>query len=118
MTDATKLTPEEIQEYREQFRDYPEALAALTAIEECEGNLQYAVTLIKMRETGTEPDRQLDLDELSKRCRSLVCANLTKNLLDIVSIVTSVLGTIGVALAVLLYILKEYGLEKFCQQTE
>ena len=26
MLDATKLTPDEIQQYRKQFKDYPEAL--------------------------------------------------------------------------------------------
>ncbi|HBE19423.1 MAG TPA: hypothetical protein DEG17_13795 [Cyanobacteria bacterium UBA11149] len=35
-TDPTKVTPEEIAQYREQFADYPEALAALDEVEACD----------------------------------------------------------------------------------
>ncbi|NJN13231.1 MAG: hypothetical protein HC815_37075 [Richelia sp. RM1_1_1] len=40
------VTPEEITEFRSQFVDNPEALAALDAIAECEGYVEDAVPLI------------------------------------------------------------------------
>ena len=33
MTDSTQLTAEEIQQYREQFKDYPDVLKALDLID-------------------------------------------------------------------------------------
>ncbi len=62
MDNTTQLTLEEIQHYRQQFKDYPEALDALNLIAECDGNLDDALILIYMEETGAEPDRGLDLD--------------------------------------------------------
>ncbi len=121
MTETIQLTSEQIAEYRVELADNTDALAALDVIEECEGNLQDAIILIKMRETGTEPDRNLDLDELAAQCRPLICSNLTKTFLDILTILTGLLGTIGVALALLIYILNKYreeGLKDFCQEAD
>jgi hypothetical protein len=115
MDNTTQLTLEEIQHYRQQFKDYPEALDALNLIAECDGNLDDALILIYMEETGAEPDRGLDLDQLAERCRPVVCADLARTILDILNILTGLFGTIGVALAVLLYILNKYGLEDYCQ---
>jgi hypothetical protein len=89
------------------------AIADLIA--ECDGNLDDALILIYMEETGAEPDRGLDLDQLAERCRPVVCADLARTILDILNILTGLFGTIGVALAVLLYILNKYGLEDYCQ---
>ncbi len=49
MTDATQLTPEEIQQYREQLKDYPAALEVLDLIEESDRDLEYAVSRLAMR---------------------------------------------------------------------
>jgi hypothetical protein len=55
MADTTQLTPDEIQQYREKFKNDPKVLDTLDIIqEECDGNLQDAIILISMRETGTE----------------------------------------------------------------
>ena len=48
MTSATQLTSEEVKQYREQFKDYPEALEALDLIDECDGNLDDALILISI----------------------------------------------------------------------
>lgn len=49
MTSAlTKVTPDEIARYREELAFYPEALDALTLIEENEGNLEQAASLLAM----------------------------------------------------------------------
>ena len=118
MTDAKQLTAEEIQQYREQFKDYPDALKALDLIDECDGNLDDALILISMEETGEEPDRGLSLDQLAERCRPLVCADLARTILEILNILTGLFGTVGVAVAVLLFILNKYGLENYCENSE
>jgi hypothetical protein len=47
------------------------AIAALDAIDECDGYLKYAIPLLLMRETGTEPDRSIG--DLLKKCRQFIC---------------------------------------------
>ncbi|MCU0519062.1 MAG: hypothetical protein MUC60_19795 [Oscillatoria sp. Prado101] len=47
-TDPTKVTPEEIAQYRQQLADYPEALDALDLIEENEGDLKQAARLLEL----------------------------------------------------------------------
>lgn len=118
MENKINLTPSEIEQYREQLKDNPQALNALNIIEECDGDLQDALTLISMEETGTEPDRGLDLDKLAQKCRPVVCADLTRTSLEIVNILTGLFGTVGIAVAVLLYILNKYGLENYCENAD
>ncbi len=118
MTDATQLTSEEIKEYREQFKDYPDALDTLNIIDECDGNLDDALILISMEETGTEPDKGLNLDKLAQKCRPVVCADLSRTILEIFNILTGLFGTVGIAVAVLLYILNKYGLDNYCENAE
>jgi putative aminopeptidase FrvX len=48
------VTPEEITQFRSQFTDNPEALAALDAIAECQGNLEAAAQLIAVETTDEE----------------------------------------------------------------
>ena len=51
MDNTTQLTLEEIQHYRQQFKDYPEALDALDLIAETDGDLIKSAGLLAM-ETG------------------------------------------------------------------
>jgi hypothetical protein len=53
MSDATRLTPEEIQSYQELFKDYPEALDALDLINESDGDLIESANLLAA-EAGIE----------------------------------------------------------------
>ena len=69
--ESTKVTPEEIAQFRAELVDNLSAIAALDAIEECEGYLEDAVPLLLMRETGTEPDRSIG--DLLKKCRQFIC---------------------------------------------
>ena len=118
MTDSTQLTAEEIKQYREQFKDYPDALNALDIIDECDGDLEDALILISMEETGIEPNKGLRLDQLAARCRPIICADLSRTILEIFNILTGLFGTVGVAVAVLVYILNKYGLENYCENAE
>ena len=75
----TTVTPEEIEQFREQLRDYPDAIAALDVIHKCDGYVEDAVTLLMMRETGKEPDR--GVGEWLQKCRTAICQEDVKEAL-------------------------------------
>lgn len=89
MTDATKLTPEEIQQYRDQFKDYPETLEAFNAIDNAKGNLDRAAKILAL-ETGfeqatlspTEPESAY-LNKLLERLRKAICSQYTDDALEL-----------------------------------
>ena len=123
MTDATQLTAEEIQQYREQLRDNPQAIAQLDIIEKCGGNLEQA-TRILARRAGTEEVRAgMTWKTALKQARGVVCNDDFKGGLapDLISGVVAALITAGdpllvaVAIPCASYIVKT-SLVKFCKQ--
>lgn len=115
-----KLTPEEIENFRSQLADYPEALAALDEIEEDEGDLEYATEIIAL-EAGVEKSKKKSwLEDLSKRSRNVICQDEFKDDL-LAGVVTALIaslavsGNLPVALAtpVAIYIVK-IGVKNFC----
>ena len=114
-TAPTKLTAEEIVRYREKFEGNSEALKALDVIQECEGYLEDAHTLLLMRETGIAPDRAINLSQLAEQCRSAICKDGREDLLEMFNVVASFLPPpSSQALTVILYVVK-IGTKKFCQ---
>ncbi len=72
-TEPTKISDQEIAQYRQQFADYPEALDALDLIAESDGDLQESASLLAL-ETGVSITRNRNiLDELAQKCRQIVC---------------------------------------------
>ena len=73
-TEPTKISDQEIAQYRQQFADYPEALDALDLIAESNGDLQESANLLAL-ETGVSVTRKEPniLDELAQKCRQIVC---------------------------------------------
>jgi DNA-binding FadR family transcriptional regulator len=70
------VTPEEISQFRGQLADSPEALAALDAIEECEGNLEAAAQLIAVETTDAEVSLRADsnfLEKLAEKLSNIIC---------------------------------------------
>lgn len=80
-TTAT-VTAEEIARFREQLKHDPEALAALDTIEECEGNLEQAARSIATAAGNTDVESDL-LEELSSRCRTVICQEDMKEQLPV-----------------------------------
>ncbi len=78
--ESTKVTPEEIAQFRAELVDNLSAIAAFDASEECEGYLKYAIPLLLMRETGTEPDRSIG--DLLKKCRQFICQEEVREALE------------------------------------
>jgi len=78
----TQVTAEEITQFRSELVDYPDALAALREIEECEGNLEDAAMVLAIR-VGQQPDiANADwLDSLAKKCRAVICQEEYRNAL-------------------------------------
>ena len=72
-TEPTKISDQEIAQYRQQFADYPEALDALDLIAESDGDLQESASLLAL-ETGVSITRNRNiLDELAQKCRQIIC---------------------------------------------
>lgn len=125
MADVVKLTSEDIQQYREQFKDYPESLDALDLIEESEGDLIEPTQLLAM-EAGIEisvraGEEENILDRLAKKCHSIVCDDdfintLLSGLLTAAVATLAVSGQIpqAVATPVVIYLAKK-GVKQWCQ---
>ncbi|MDY7014516.1 MAG: hypothetical protein SVX43_13120 [Cyanobacteriota bacterium] len=120
-----KVTPEEIEQFREQFANYPPALKALNEIEDCEGDLADAALSLAIR-VGQEPQQDSTewLISLAKRCRAAICQdilrdNLREGSLDKAAIALANLDLIPAILAipVLIYVLQQ-GLDNFCRPLE
>jgi hypothetical protein len=127
----TTVTPEEIEQFREQLRDYPEALTALDVIEEYDGNLPSAAKAIAIRNDieGVADYGLFDwFDERLQECRNFICQqkyrSLTKNYLSALfpPLADLLAGSLGcppgvagiIATPFAVYINKE-GLDKFCE---
>lgn len=78
---AIEITSIEIAKYRSELSSNSEALTALDAIEDCEGNLEDAAIALAIH-AGQEPDTSEGwLDSLAKRCRPIICQEQFKDAL-------------------------------------
>lgn len=70
----TIVTSQEIAQFRSQLANYPEAMIALDAIEDCEGDLEDAAIALAIR-AGQQPQRDNAewLDALARKCRAVIC---------------------------------------------
>lgn len=67
------ITSQEIAQFRSELADLPEALRALDAIEDCEGDVEDAAISLALH-IGQEPNTSENwLEGLAKRCRVAVC---------------------------------------------
>ncbi len=121
-TDPTKVTSDEIAQYREQFADNPEALDALDLIAENDGDLKQAASLLAL-ESGEMISKSVPniLDELARKCRNIVCDEvfideLMTGLLTAGVASLTATGQIPAALAtpVVIYLTKT-GVKKWCE---
>ena len=118
------VTSEEIEQFREQLRDYPDAIAALDVIEQRNGNIETAANILAIR-AGYEPSRKSNLlEEWSEKCRKVICQEEFREDLAagvIVAVVEplAISAAIppGLATAIAIYAFKT-GVKKFCQPTD
>lgn len=118
----TQVTQEDITRFQEQLGDYPDAIAALREIEECEGNLEDAAVVLAIR-VGQQPDiANADwLDSLAKKCRAAICAEefrsslLANNFAPVVGhLAATKLCPALLVTPVLMYVIQQ-GIDSFCE---
>ncbi|MBW4686885.1 MAG: hypothetical protein KME40_17700 [Komarekiella atlantica HA4396-MV6] len=118
----TKVTSQEIAQFRSQLADDLVALEALDLIEDCDGDLEDAAMTLAIR-AGQQPERANSewLDALARKWRAVICEQeYREELLN-----SSLLGMMGhlkimptfpkiLATPVLIYVLKQ-GVSNFCE---
>ena len=118
------ITSQQIAQFRSQLAEYPEALKALDAIEDCEGNIEDAAITLAIQ-AGQEPNiSEHWLDGLAKRSRVAICKSEVKEELtngqlnaafrDLVA--AKICPDILVA-SVIIYVFKT-GVNEFCEPLE
>lgn len=70
----TIVSSQEIAQFRSQLSTNPQAMIALDAIEDCEGDLEDAAIALAIR-AGQQPQRENSewLDALARKCRAAIC---------------------------------------------
>jgi hypothetical protein len=122
----TTVTLEEIEQFREQLRDYPEAIAKLDVIEACEGDLERAARVLARR-AGAEDDRFVSnrLEQGIKQCRDAICEKEFKDdlLPELLEAVKESLAAnsqpflVALETPIALYIAK-VGMKNFCKSPD
>lgn len=118
----TQVTPEDIAKFQAELVDYPDAIAALKEIEDCEGNLEDAAVVLAIR-VGQQPDiaNSVWLDSLAKKCRAVICQEEFRN--DLVNgnfsgmmghLAATKLCPALLVTPVLMYVFQQ-GVNKFCE---
>lgn len=118
---AIILTSEEIEFYRTELADYPEALTALDVLADCEGDLEDAAITLAIQ-SGQEPDISEEwIDGLAKRWRHIIChADIRDGLEDGLSgdvlalLKANTQLPVRLATAVAIYVIQT-GVDTFCK---
>ncbi|MBE9010437.1 hypothetical protein IQ250_09490 [Pseudanabaenaceae cyanobacterium LEGE 13415] len=115
------VSPEDLELFREQLADHPNALAALDVIEDCDGDLEDAAISLAIRSGQLPEENEGWIVGLAKRWRHILCeAQLKEGLEDglsgelIDAIVAQTELPMRLAVPVAIYVIKA-GVEPFCQ---
>lgn len=118
----TTVTTQDIAQFRTELSDNPEAMKALDAIEDCEGDLEDAAIALAIR-VGQQPERDNAewLNALARKCRAVICQQEFRN--DLLNgsyapmvkylAKTPLLPAI-LATPVLMYVISQ-GINRFCE---
>ncbi|MBN4002329.1 hypothetical protein [Nostoc sp. LPT] len=118
----TKVTSQEIAQFRSQLADDPSDMEALDLIEDCDGDLEDAAMTLAIR-AGQQPERANSewLDALARKWRVVICEQEYREDLLNTSLVKMMehLKTTPtfpkiLATPVLIYVLKQ-GVNNFCE---
>lgn len=121
---SIQVTPQELEQWRSIFAEYPDAIAALVEIEDCDGDLEDAAIALGIQ-VGQEPDMiEGWLDGLAKRWRHVICqADLKPGFeteLSAETVTTLAAKTtlpLKLAVPIAIYVLKT-GAAPFCESYE
>lgn len=118
----TKVTSQEIAQFRSQLADDPSDMEALDLIEDCDGDLEDAAMTLAIR-AGQQPERANSewLDALARKWRVVICEqeyreDLLNTSLQKMMEYLKTMPTFPKILAtpVLIYVLKQ-GVNNFCE---
>ncbi|MGL4618478.1 hypothetical protein [Chroococcidiopsis sp.] len=118
----TQVTLEEVTKLQTELTNYPNALAALQEIEECEGDLEDAAMVLAIR-AGQQPDiaNAEWLSSLAKKCRAFICRQELRSALAnesfapvVEQLTAAKICPTLLVMPVLLYVVKQ-GVDEFCQ---
>lgn len=118
----TIVNAQEIAQFRSELSSNPDAMKALDAIEDCEGNLEDAAIALAIR-AGQQPQRDNAewLDALARKCRAVICQKefredlLKGRFSPIIRYLTETPLIPGIlATPVLMYVIQQ-GINEFCQ---
>lgn len=118
----TKITSQEIAQFRSQLADDPQAMEVLDLIEDCEGDLEDAAMTLAIH-AGQEPGRTNSewLDALARKWRAVLCEPkyrqdlVNGSIIEMMSLLRSIPEFPKIlATPVLIYILKQ-GVNNFCE---
>jgi hypothetical protein len=123
----TIVTESEIERYRLQLAEYPDALKALDVLEDCEGDLEYAAETIaivsgelKNDLAEKDPNEPSWLDKQFERLRPHICTQAFKDVLSqgfaaaLGSLITAAIYP-AVPLTLILIYISTRGLDELCK---
>lgn len=123
----TTVTQAEIEQYRSQLQEYPDALKALDVLEECEGDLEIAAETIAI-ETGEladdlsnqDPNEPSWLEKQADKLRPHICTPAFKEVFSQGSAVAlgwliAVAAYLAVPPTLVLIYISRKGLDEFCK---
>lgn len=125
----TTITQSEIEQYRSQLQEYPNALKALDVLQECEGDLEYAAETLAIKsgelendlgQTDKDPNEPSWLEKSAAKLRPHICTPAFKDVLSqgfavaLGSLITAGVY-LGVPLTLVLIYISTKNLDKFCQ---
>ncbi|GAP98628.1 hypothetical protein [Leptolyngbya sp. NIES-2104] len=115
------VSPEDLELFREQLGDHPNALSALDVIEDCDGDLEDAAISLAIRSGQLPEENEGWIVGLAKRWRHILCeAEIKEDLEDGLSgklmdaIVAKTDLPMRLAVPVAIYVIQT-GVEPFCQ---
>lgn len=118
----TIVTSQEIAQFRSELANNPQAMKALDAIEDCEGDLEDAAITLAIR-AGQQPQRDNAewLDALARKCRAVICQHefredlLNSSFAGVIEYLAQTPLLPGIlATPVLMYIVRQ-GVNNFCE---
>ncbi|MCC3530826.1 MAG: hypothetical protein EAZ88_24735 [Oscillatoriales cyanobacterium] len=123
----TTITQAEIEQYRSQLQEYPDALKALDVLEECEGDLEFAAETVAIKSGeldndlgAKDPNEPSWLEKSAAKLRPHICTQAFKDVLSqgfavaLGSLITAGVY-LGVPLTLILIYISTKNLDNFCQ---
>jgi hypothetical protein len=124
----TTITQSEIEQYRSQLQEYPDALKGLEVLEACEGNLEYAAETIAI-ESGELPDKLSEeypnelswLEKSTQKLRPYICTSPFRESLKqgyggVIALLMPYVGIPVLLILIIIYI-NEKNLDEFCKES-